>query len=416
MSSVELEKLLRVLRAHKLAIGWSLVDIIGISPTTVMHKICLEDDSKPSTEAQRRLNPTMKECMGEFSASGTEEGWYDCVEEQAGHNYYCFLDGYSGYHQIAIAPEDQGKTTFTCPYGTFSFWRMPFGLCNALTTFQCCMMAIFSDMVEKTIEIFMDDFSIFGSSFDVCLRNLDAVMQRCEESLLVLNWEKCHFMVREVIVVGYKISRDGIEVDRAKIATIEKLLPPVSVKGDLPFQLMCDASDHVVGAVLGQRIDKVIVYIDHFAIKYLMTKKDAMPLLIRLVLLLQEFDMEIRDKKGTENLVSDHLSRLEVEESQNEKVVQINDFFLDEQLFGGSENSIVPWFADFMNFLVAKIVPPEMTRQQLKKFYSEVKHYYWEEPILYRHCVDQVIRRCVPEDEMHSILAHCHNLQCGGNF
>ncbi|XP_062103746.1 uncharacterized protein LOC133814852 [Humulus lupulus] len=333
-------------------------------------------------------------------------------------------------------------------------------------------------MVEKNIKIFMDDFSVFGSSFDACLKNLDAVLQRCKESSLVLNWEKCHFMMTEIIVLGHKISRDGIEVDRAKIETIEKLPPPVlhafkvlkekltfapivvAPNWNIPFELMCDASDYAVGAFLGQCIDKVfwsiyyasrtlndaqlnyattekellalvfafdkfrpylignkvIVYTDHSAIKYLITKKDAKPRLIRWVHLLQEFDMEICDKKGIGNLVADHLSRLEVEESENEKAVQVNDHFPAEQLFGVSDNSSVPWFSDFVNFLLSKIVPPEMTRQQLKKFYSEVKHYYWEEPILYRHCVDQVIHRCVLEDEMNSILSHCHTKKCGGHF
>ena len=143
------------------------------------------------------------------------------LDRLAGHEYYCFLDGYSGYNQIDIASEDQEKTTFTCPYGTFAFRRMPFELCNAPSTFQRCMMAIFSDMVEKTIEIFMDD--------------LRSVLIRCEETNLVLNWEKCHFMVREGIVLGHRISERGIEVDRAKIEAIEKLPPPSSVKGIRSF-------------------------------------------------------------------------------------------------------------------------------------------------------------------------------------
>ena len=128
------------------------------------------------------------------------------LDRLAGYEYYCFLDGYSGYNQIAIAPEDQEKTTFTCPYGTFAFRRMPFGLCNAPGTFQRCMMAIFSDMVEKTIEIFMDDFSTMGNSFDNFLENLRAVLARCEETNLVLNWEKCHFMVQEGIVLGHLVT------------------------------------------------------------------------------------------------------------------------------------------------------------------------------------------------------------------
>ena len=98
------------------------------------------------------------------------------LDSLARHAYFCFLDGYSGYNQIAIAPEDQEKTTFTCPYGTFTFHRMPFGLCNAPATFQRCMMVIFSNMVEDIIEIFMDDFSIFGSSFETRLKNLARVL------------------------------------------------------------------------------------------------------------------------------------------------------------------------------------------------------------------------------------------------
>ena len=152
------------------------------------------------------------------------------LDSLAGHDFYCFLDGYSGYNQIAIAPEDQEKTTFTCPYGTFAYRRMPFGLCNAPATFQRCMMAIFNDMVENIMEIFMDDFSVFGASFDSCLSNLGLVLQRCVETNLVLNWEKCHFMVKEGIVLGHRVSSQGLEVDRAKISTIEKLPPPTNVK------------------------------------------------------------------------------------------------------------------------------------------------------------------------------------------
>ena len=135
------------------------------------------------------------------------------LERVAGHMFYCFLDGYSGYYQIEIALEDQGKTTFTCPFGTFAFRRMPFGLCNAPTTFQRCMVSIFSDMVEIFLEVFMDDLSVFGDSFDDCLNNLKLVLARCEEKGLVLNWEKCHFMVTLGIVLGHVVSSRGIEVD-----------------------------------------------------------------------------------------------------------------------------------------------------------------------------------------------------------
>nr|GFA79571.1 reverse transcriptase domain-containing protein [Tanacetum cinerariifolium] len=241
------------------------------------------------------------------------------LERLAGNEYYCFLEGFSGYFQILIDPKDQEKTTFTCPYGTFAYKRMPFGLCNAPGTFQRCMMAIFHDMIEKTMEVFMDDFFVFGNSFSTCLTNLENMLKRYEDTKLVLNWEKSHFLVKEGIVLGHKISKKGIKVDKEKIEVISKLPHLTTVKGihsflghagfyrrfikdfskisrpmthlleknspfifsneciqafkplkdklteapiliapkwDQPFKLICDASDYAVGAVLGQRIEK----------------------------------------------------------------------------------------------------------------------------------------------------------------
>ncbi|GJZ15239.1 reverse transcriptase domain-containing protein [Tanacetum coccineum] len=241
------------------------------------------------------------------------------LEHLAGHEYYYFLDGFSGYFQIPVTPEDQVKTTFSCLYGTFAYKRMPFGLCNAPTTFQHCMIAIFHKLIEDNMEVFMDDFSVFGRSFNHCLKNLERMLKRYEETNLVLNLEKCHFMVKEGIVLGHKVSGFGIEVDKAKIEAISKLpyptnvkairsflghagfyrrfikyfsqiarpmtqllvkdasfniskeciqafdklnheltLAPIMIKPDwsLQFEIMYDASDYAVGAVLGERIDK----------------------------------------------------------------------------------------------------------------------------------------------------------------
>jgi hypothetical protein len=259
-----------------------------------MHKIHLEEDTKPSREPQRRLNPTMQEVVrgeviklldsgviyqisdskwvspihvvpkragvtvvqnkeGELVPTRVQSGWIVCidyrklntatrkdhfphpfidqmVERLAGHEYYYFLDGYSGYNQVPVDPQDQEKTTFTCTFGTFAYRRMPFGLCNAPSTFQRCMISILSDMVERFLAVFMDDFSVFGSSFEECLHHLTLVLVRCKEKNLVLNWEKCHFMVQQGIVLGHVISRRGIEVDKVKVDLISNLPPPRMVK------------------------------------------------------------------------------------------------------------------------------------------------------------------------------------------
>ncbi|WJZ99818.1 hypothetical protein VitviT2T_018233 [Vitis vinifera] len=109
------------------------------------------------------------------------------LERVSGHPFYCFLDGYSGYFQIEIVVEDQENTTFTCPFRMYAYRRMPFGLCNAPTTFQRCMLSIFNDMVERIMEVFMDDITKYGSTFEECLANLESVLSRCIEKNLVLN-------------------------------------------------------------------------------------------------------------------------------------------------------------------------------------------------------------------------------------
>ncbi|CAN6446752.1 unnamed protein product [Victoria cruziana] len=169
------------------------------------------------------------------SNSTTRKGHFplpflDQVLKLVGQRYFYFLDGYSGYNQVPVHPDDQEKMTFTCPFGTFAFKRMPFGLYNAPGIFQRCMLAIFSDMIENMMEVFMDDFFIYGSDFKDCLHKLDLVLARCEETNLVLSWEKSHFMVRKGIVLGHVISKRGMEVDRAKVAMITQLAIPTCTK------------------------------------------------------------------------------------------------------------------------------------------------------------------------------------------
>ena len=287
-------KLLEILRTHKAAIGWTIADIKGISPLICTHRIHLEEDVKSSRQPQRKLNPIMKEVVkkeilklldvgviypiadskwvsrtqvvrkksgvtvvanenNELIPTRIMSGWRVCIdyrklnvgtrkdhfplpfvdqmlERVAGHEFYYFLDGYSGYNQIEMALEDQEKTTFTCPFGTFAFRKMPFRLCNAPGTFQRCMMGIFSDMIELILEIFMDDFSVFGDSYEGCLENLRKVLERCQEKNLVLNWEKGHFMVTQGIILGHIVSKKGIEVDKAKVELISNLPTPKCVR------------------------------------------------------------------------------------------------------------------------------------------------------------------------------------------
>nr|GEU62967.1 reverse transcriptase domain-containing protein [Tanacetum cinerariifolium] len=221
------------------------------------------------------------------------------VERLAGNQFYCFLDGFSYYFQIPIDLKDQEKITFTCPYGMFAYRRMPFGLCNAPGTFQRCSMAIFHDMIEKTMEMFMDDFLVFGNSFQSYLSHLEKMLKRCEDTNLCLNWEKSHFMVKEGIVLGHKISKEGIEVDKGKIDVITKLPHPITIKGirrpiHYASKTMTEAASNytttekemlaVVYAFEKFQSylikNKIIVYTDHSALKYLFAKKDSKAILL----------------------------------------------------------------------------------------------------------------------------------------
>ena len=236
ISASQEDSLLGILRKNKQAIGWKITNLKGISPVVCTHHIYLEEEAKSIRQPQRRLNPHMQEVVqaevlkllqagiiypifdstwvsptqvvpkksgvttmhnekGEEMPTRLTIGWRVCIDYKRlnevtrkdhfplpfmdqllerifGHPFYCFLDGYSGYFQIEIAAGDQDKTTFTCPFGTYAYRRMPFGLCNAPATFQRCMLSIFSDLVERIIEVYIDDITVYGGSFEECLTNL----------------------------------------------------------------------------------------------------------------------------------------------------------------------------------------------------------------------------------------------------
>nr|GEX39645.1 hypothetical protein [Tanacetum cinerariifolium] len=432
LSVEEKTALITVLKSHKQAIAWKLSDIKGLDPEFCNHKILIEEDFEPVVQHQRRVNPKIHDVIKQEVIKLLKAGLiyliYDspwvspvhCVPKKGGftfveneHNeltltrlvtgnqYYYFLDSFSCYFQIPIDPKDQEKTTFTCPYETFAYRRIPFGLCNAPGTLQRCLMAIFHDMIEKTMEIFMDDVSVFGNSFHICLSHLERILKR-------------------------------------KLTEAPILIAP---NWDMPFELMCDARDFSIGAVLGQRQDKhfrpihyasktmteaesnytttekemiavvyafeklrsylimnkSIMYTNYSTLKYLFAKKDSKARFLRWVLLLWEFTFKVIDTKGAKNLAPAHLSRLENPHQNVLEPKEINESFPLEtlNLVSNCGNQSNPWFVDFANYRARNFVVNGMSSQQKKKFFKDVKHYFWDDPFLFKICADQIIRRCV---------------------
>ncbi|RDX80387.1 Retrovirus-related Pol polyprotein from transposon 17.6, partial [Mucuna pruriens] len=330
------------------------------------------------------------------------------------------------------------------------------------------------------MEVFMDDFMVYTDSFDACLENLSKVLTRCININLVLKFEKCHFMVIEGIVLGHLVSNKGILVDKSKIDIITSLPNPTYVrevclflghaglyrrfiknfnKIALLFIPGAEEPNHIrtyppstqlglsiradvrhlqfgIGAVLGQRAragkrvhlnyttiekelltivfaldkfcsyvlgSKIIVFSDHAALRFLLKKLDVKPRLIRWMLLLPKFNIEIKDKKGAKNSVPDHLSRIERE---NE--------FLDEQLL--HINTPTPWFADICIFVAASQFPLEASQLYKEKLIGDAKYYIWDDPYLWSLCNDQVIRKCILDTKIKSVLQFCHAAPGGSHY
>nr|GEZ55426.1 reverse transcriptase domain-containing protein [Tanacetum cinerariifolium] len=519
LSMEEKTALITVLKLHKRAIAWKLSDIKGIDPEFCTHKIIIEEDFELAIQHQRRVNPKIHDVIKQEVLKLLDAGliypisdspWVSlvhCVQKKGG-----FIDVENEDNKLNLTRlvtrwrvcidyrklnEATRMDHFPLPFmdqmlerlagnQMFAYRRKPFGLCNAPDTFQRCMMAIFHDTIEKTMEVFMDDFS-----------------------------EKSRFMVKEGIALDHKISKQGIKVDKAKVDVIPKLPHPTTVKGirsflghagfyrrfikyfskivtpmthllekdtpfifskecveafqtlkrklteasiliapdwDMPFELMCNASDFAIGEIPWQRQDKhfwpihyaskamteaesnytttekellavvyafekfrsylimnkSIVYTDHSALKYLFAKKDSKARLFRWVLLLQEFTFKVIDTKGAENLAIDHLSRLENPHKNVLDPKEINESFPLEtlNLVSTNGNSSTSWFADFANYHTGNFVVKGMSSQQKSKFFKEVKHYFWDDP--FKTCVDQVIKRCIHSQEAINILKACH--------
>ncbi|KAL6327715.1 hypothetical protein AAG906_022974 [Vitis piasezkii] len=402
--------LMEVLKRCKKAIGWKISDLKGISPLVCTHHIYMEEEAKPIRQLQRRLNPHLQEVVNYLPY--IDSPWVSptqVVPKKSGITVVCI-----DYRKLNVT----GKIIFHCHLLT-KCWRESldirsinaFWFMQCTATFQRCMLSIFGDMVERIMEVFMDDITIYG----------------------------------------------GIEVDKAKVELIVKLPSPTTVKGVRQFlghagfyrrfikgfsslskplcellakdaKFIWDESDFAIGAVLGQREDGK-PYVIYYASKtlneaqrnYTTTEKELLAVVFALdkfraylvgwILLLQEFDLQIKDKKGVENVVADHLSRLVI--AHNSHPLPINDDFPEESLMFLVKT---PWYAHIANYLVTGEIPSEWNAQDRKHFFAKIHAYYWEEPFLFKYCADQIIRKCVPEDEQQGILSHCHENACGGHF
>nr|GEU73024.1 reverse transcriptase domain-containing protein [Tanacetum cinerariifolium] len=409
--------LIKVLKSHKRALAWKLFDIKGINPEFCTHKILIEDNFKPAVQHQRRVNPKIHEVIkkevlklldagliypisdspwvspvhcvpkkGGFTVVENEKneliptrlvtGWCVCIDYQklngttckdhfplpfmdqmlerlAVNEYYCFLDGFSGYFQIRIDPQDQEKTTFTC------------------------MMAIFHDMIEKTMEVFMEDFSN-GIEIDKAKVDVIAKLPHPTTLMGVRSFLGDAGFYRRFIQDFLKIARsmtrllekdtpfifskECIEAFQSLKKKLTKAPILVAPDWDLPFELMCDASDFSICAVLGQRKTKHFQPI-HYASK---TMIDA----------------------------------------------QAHYTTTEKELLA----VVTPWFTDFANYHAGNFVVKGMSSQQKNKFFKDVKHYFWDDPFLFKICTDQVIRQCVQGKEAIDILKACHNRPTGGHY
>ncbi|GKB22628.1 reverse transcriptase domain-containing protein [Tanacetum coccineum] len=388
-----------VLEKCKGAIAWKMSDIKGISPSFCTHKILMEESFKPVIQPQRRLNPKVQDVVKNEIVKLLDSGLIYPISDSP------------WVIPIHVFPKKGGMTVDSFKFLSHQKIKrrqLLLVLMELLRTEGCnldyatlqrplkrCMTTIFHDMVEDFMEVFMDNFSVFG------------------------------------IVLGHKISGKGIEVDKAKIVVIAKLPYLSNVKGqriDGKFKpiyyaskTLNDAQAHytttekeLLAIVFSFDkfcpyliLSKTIVYTDHSALKYSFSKQDAKPRLIRWLLLLQGFNIEIKDKKGAENLADDHLSRLENPNMGELAEDEITDKFPNEHLMILKAKLKEPWYADYVNYLIRKVVPLKWMPERRKWFFSQVRNYFWDEPYAFRLCPDNVIRICVARNEILEILTHC---------
>ena len=563
----EREEYENLLKEYEGVFAWTHKDLKGISPEIAEHRIDLLEGSIPVRQRQYRLNPKYSLMVKDELDKLLEVGFiYPVLSSQwvspivvvpkksgpggkvkirvcqdfrklnqatkkdhfplpftdvildkvAGHELYSFLDGFSGYNQISIKPEDRDKTTFTTDWGTYAFTRMPFGLCNAPGTFQRAMMIIFQDFLRKFLEIFMDDFCVF-SSREEHKKCLESTFKKCKEANLSLHPEKCYMAMEEGILLGHRIGKEGIKVDPDKVKVIKALLPPKNVsqlrgflghvgyyrrfihryayiatpltqllkkgttyewteKRQAAFEelkrrlteapvlmaprwgevwyVSIDTSGFCIGVVLAQHDDdskehpvyfasrqlndaenkyttterealgmvftckkfryyllgyKSVFQTDHNPLKHLANKADISGKLARWMLLLQEFDIEVKVKPGKAHQNADYLSRIKDEPGFE----LVGDTFPDEDLFIINVESP---YRKIIHYLSTGECPKDMTKQQLSVFVHKAGPYTLINNVLHKLGPDEKLRRCLEPDEVLTVVSTLHEGIAGGHF
>ncbi|CAN6560253.1 unnamed protein product [Malus baccata var. baccata] len=411
LTAQEEEKLLRVLKEFKSAQGWTLADIKGISPTTCMHHIFLEEGAKPTREAQRRLNPPMMEVVKKEIIKLLDCGVIYPISDSRWVSPVQCVPKKSG---VTVVPNAENELV---PQRIQTGWK---GIEVDKSKIDLVRHLPFPTSVRE-VRSFLGHVGFYRRF----IKDFSKIAQPL-----------CRLLQKEVAFEFTKECTKSFKQLKELLTTAPIIVPP---DWSLPFELIKDKRPHVIYYASRTLNDaqlnysttekellavvfaldkfrsyligtKVIVFTDHAALKYLLTKKEAKARLIRWILLLQEFDIEIRDKKGSENVVADHLSRM----VHNEESLPILETFPDEQLL--SIKVSAPWYADIVNFLVSQRIPSEFTRHQRDKLSHDARFYVWDDPYLWKFCPDQIIRRCVHDSECHSILSFCHTYACGGHF
>ncbi|KAM2671207.1 hypothetical protein EV1_007043 [Malus domestica] len=434
LTAQEEEKLVRVLKEFKSVIGWTLADIKGISPTTCMHRIFLEEVAKPTRKAQRRLNHPMMEVVKKKIIK-----LLDCGV------IYPISDSH-WVSPIQCVPKKSGVTVVKNEE-------------NELVPTRVITGIVLGHIIsEHGIEVDKSKVNLVRHlPSPTSVREVRSFLghagfyRRFIKDFSKLAQPLCRLLQKDAPFDFNKACEEAFNHIKTLLTSAPIIIPP---DWTIPFELMCDASDYAIGAILGQRKNKlphviyyasrtlnnaqlnysttekellavvfaldkfrsyligtkVIVFTDHAALKYLFTKKEAKPRLIRWMLLLQEFDIEIKDKNGSDNVVADHLSRL----VREEKALPISETFPDEQLLSIKVSE--PWYTDLVNYLVTKQVPSTLNKFHSDKLKKDARFYVWDDPYLWKYCPDQIIRRCVHESDFHSILSFCHTYACGGHF